>query len=43
MIMFTTLCFIRKNTPKLREKLEKLGYKIALVLCFMVLVGLTQM
>lgn len=24
--MFTTLCFIRKNTPELREKLEKLGY-----------------
>ena len=26
--MFTTPCFIRKNTPELREKLEKLGYKI---------------
>ena len=26
--MFTTQCFIRKNTPELREKLEKLGYKI---------------
>ena len=26
--MFTTSCFIRKNTPELREKLEKLGYKI---------------
>ena len=25
--MFTTPCFIRKNTPELREKLEKLGYK----------------
>ena len=24
--MFTTPCFIRKNTPELREKLEKLGY-----------------
>jgi len=24
---FTTPCFIRKNTPELREKLEKLGYK----------------
>ena len=24
--MFTTSCFIRKNTPELREKLEKLGY-----------------
>lgn len=24
--MFTTPCFIRKNTPKLREKLEELGY-----------------
>lgn len=28
--MFTTPCFIRKNTPELREKLEKLGYKAAL-------------
>ena len=26
--MFTTKCFIRKNTPKLRDKLEKLGYHI---------------
>ena len=26
--MFTTPCFIRKNTPELREKLEKLGYNI---------------
>ena len=26
--MFTTLCFIRKNTHELREKLEKLGYNI---------------
>lgn len=25
--MFTTLCFIRKNTPELRNKLEELGYK----------------
>ena len=24
--MFTTPCFIRKNTPELRKKLEKLGY-----------------
>ena len=24
---FTTPCFIRKNTPKLRNKLEELGYK----------------
>lgn len=26
--MFTTKCFIRKNTPELRDKLEKLGYRI---------------
>lgn len=26
--MFTTPCFIRNNTPELREKLEKLGYHI---------------
>lgn len=25
--MFTTSCFIRKNTPELRKKLEGLGYK----------------
>lgn len=25
--MFTTPCFIRKNTPELREKLEELGYE----------------
>lgn len=25
--MFTTPCFIRKNTPELRKKLEKLGYE----------------
>lgn len=24
---FTTHCFIRKNTPELRKKLEELGYK----------------
>ena len=24
--MFTTPCFIRKNTPELRKKLEDLGY-----------------
>ena len=25
--MFTTSCFIRKNTPELRKRLEELGYK----------------
>lgn len=25
--MFTQSCFIRKNTPRLRKKLEELGYK----------------
>ena len=25
--MFTTSCFIRKNTPELRKNLEELGYK----------------
>lgn len=25
--MFTQSCFIRKNTPELRKKLEELGYK----------------
>ena len=25
--MFTTPCFIRKNTPELRNKLEELGYE----------------
>jgi len=25
--MFTQPCFIRKNTPELRQKLEELGYK----------------
>ncbi len=25
---FTTPCFIRKNTPELRKKLEELGYKL---------------
>lgn len=25
---FTTTCFIRKNTPELRKKLEELGYEI---------------
>lgn len=25
---FTTPCFIRKNTPELRQKLEELGYEI---------------
>lgn len=27
--MFTTSCFIRKNTPELRKKLEELGYKFS--------------
>lgn len=27
--MFTTPCFIRKNTPELRKKLEELGYIIS--------------
>lgn len=26
--MFTTRCFIRKNTPELQDKLKKLGYRI---------------
>lgn len=26
--MFTTRCFIRKNTPELQDKLKKLGYHI---------------
>ena len=26
--MFTQSCFIRKNTPELREKLQNLGYRI---------------
>lgn len=26
--MFTTKCFIRKNTPELRGKLEKMGYRV---------------
>ena len=30
--MFTTPCFIRNNTPELREKLEKLGYTCGLYL-----------
>lgn len=25
---FTTPCFIRKNTPELRDKLRELGYKV---------------
>ena len=25
---FTQPCYIRKNTPELRKKLEELGYKI---------------
>lgn len=25
--MFTTPCFIKKNTPELRKKLEELGYE----------------
>lgn len=28
--MFTTPCFIRKNTPELRNKLEELGYRICI-------------
>lgn len=28
--MFTTKCFICKNTPELREKLENLGYHICI-------------
>ena len=27
---FTTPCFIRKNTPELRKKLEEFGYKVML-------------
>lgn len=27
--MFTTACFVRKNTPELRKKLEELGYKFS--------------
>ena len=26
--MFTTKCFIRKNTPELRDKLGKMGYRV---------------
>lgn len=26
--MFITNCFIRKNTPDLRDKLEKMGYRV---------------
>lgn len=29
--MFTNSCFIRKNTPELREKLKYLGYDISLI------------
>ena len=29
--MFTQPCFIRKNTPELRKKLEELGYKYSTV------------
>lgn len=32
--MFTTPCFIRKNTPKLRKKLEELGYTPNSYECF---------
>lgn len=28
--MFTTKCFIRKNTPELQDKLKKLGYHICI-------------
>lgn len=27
--MFTQSCFIRKNTPELRKKLDELGYKFS--------------
>lgn len=26
--MFTQSCFIRKNSPEIREKLQKLGYYV---------------
>lgn len=29
--MFTTSCFIRKNTPELHKKLEELGYKPSII------------
>lgn len=32
--MFTTPCFIRKNTPELRKKLEELGYTPNSYECF---------
>ena len=32
--MFTTPCFIRKNTPELRKKLEELGYEPNNYECF---------
>ena len=32
--MFTTRCFIRKNTPELRQKLEGLGYKVCVCCTF---------
>lgn len=32
--MFTTPCFIRKNTPELRKKLEELGYEANSYECF---------
>ena len=32
--MFITPCFIRKNTPELRKKLEELGYKSNGYECF---------
>jgi hypothetical protein len=28
--MFTTKCFIRKNTPELQDKLKKLGYRVCI-------------
>lgn len=32
--MFTTKCFIRKNTPELRDKLKKLGYRVCICCTF---------
>lgn len=31
--MFTTPCFIRKNTPEFRKRLEELGYKPSYPIC----------
>lgn len=32
--MFTTPCFIRKNTPELRKRLDELGYEANAYECF---------